>query len=50
MNCPQCGHGRNQHSRNGCTYGDPDGKNQCRCGNTYMDLSPRAEQPPKKKK
>lgn len=44
-----CGHGRRQHDKYGCTYNDPDGKNKCRCSMTYMDLSPRAE-PPKKKR
>lgn len=43
-----CGHERRQHDGGGCTWGDPDGKN--RCPVTYMDLSPRAEPPPKKKR
>ena len=40
MTC-SCGHERKQHSRNGCTWSDPNGKNKCRCTQTYMDLSPR---------
>jgi hypothetical protein len=33
--CPDCGHGRRQHTRNGC------GEQGCPCPKTYMDLSPR---------
>jgi len=48
MDCPSCPHGRRQHSIRGCTSADPDGSNKCTCPNTYMDLSPRNPNPPKK--
>jgi hypothetical protein len=43
-----CGHAANQHSRNGCTWADPDGRNACRCKVKYTDLITRPE--PRKKR
>lgn len=36
--CPNCKHGRRQHSKEGCTWFDLKTGKECKCKVKYMDL------------